>query len=439
MITMKSLVHVLKRWQLALWKKSKIFILLFQTEPEENKRSRLNSLNDLSAAELEQHWRPVLILVPLRLGLTSINRAYLPAIQAFFKLPQCVGIVGGRPNHAVYFIGFSGEELYYLDPHTAQYTVDLDKMTEKVKPDSNYLPEEDTVKVEHEDTVTKDSGDVDFVNEELLEKTKEHDDEEPEMLGNQADLEVLEIEENSHGKEEKARENENDEIEEVEDMDDTTTSSYNSCEDKGKETSFETLASNHSNFEELNQTESFAIVNEESEEANDGILDEVGIEAKEDIEDRDGDTEKVENDLDRAHLNDETEEKNKEEAIDEVQDGNDIVIDQKEGSSRNDVVVDKTPDTKKSLVLEEKPSLEDSTTESTGVRTSDNTNNTEESNEAKEPQQVEETDNFDDSTFHCNDLLYMHFDQLDPSLALGFICKCPDDFNDLMEALKVSI
>lgn len=46
-------------------------------------------------------------------------------------------------------------------------------------------------------------------------------------------------------------------------------------------------------------------------------------------------------------------------------------------------------------------------------------------------------DNFSDDTFHCQDLLHMHFDSLDPSLALGFICKCEDDFDDLVEKLKV--
>ncbi|KAH7700927.1 Protein ATG-4.1 a [Aphelenchoides avenae] len=71
-------------------------------------------------------WRPLLIVVPLRLGLTTINRIYLPAIQEFFKLPQCAGIIGGRPNHAVYFFGSAGDKLVYLDPHACQDFVDLD-------------------------------------------------------------------------------------------------------------------------------------------------------------------------------------------------------------------------------------------------------------------------------------------------------------------------
>ncbi|VDM55907.1 unnamed protein product [Angiostrongylus costaricensis] len=72
-----------------------------------------------SSASNDRHceWRPLLLLVPLRLGLTSINRCYLHAIEEFFKLDSCVGIIGGRPNHALYFIGIAGDRLIYLDPH----------------------------------------------------------------------------------------------------------------------------------------------------------------------------------------------------------------------------------------------------------------------------------------------------------------------------------
>uniref|UniRef100_A0A1I7UZV3 Cysteine protease n=1 Tax=Caenorhabditis tropicalis TaxID=1561998 RepID=A0A1I7UZV3_9PELO len=62
-------------------------------------------------------WRPLLLMIPLRLGLTSMNNCYLPAIQKFFELPQCVGIIGGKPNLAHYFIGIAGSKLFYLDPH----------------------------------------------------------------------------------------------------------------------------------------------------------------------------------------------------------------------------------------------------------------------------------------------------------------------------------
>uniref|UniRef100_A0AC35FY84 Cysteine protease n=1 Tax=Panagrolaimus sp. PS1159 TaxID=55785 RepID=A0AC35FY84_9BILA len=75
----------------------------------------------------EDLWKPLLIIVPLRLGLTVMNRCYLKAIQEYFKLPQCVGIIGGRPNHAVYFYGVAKDKLLYLDPHVCQDSVTVDK------------------------------------------------------------------------------------------------------------------------------------------------------------------------------------------------------------------------------------------------------------------------------------------------------------------------
>lgn len=62
-------------------------------------------------------------------------------------------------------------------------------------------------------------------------------------------------------------------------------------------------------------------------------------------------------------------------------------------------------------------------------------NNLDQTN-SKAPTDEEE---FNDESFHCRDLLHMNFDSLDPSLALGFICKLEDDFNDLVEQLKVGL
>uniref|UniRef100_A0AAY4E2X2 Cysteine protease n=1 Tax=Denticeps clupeoides TaxID=299321 RepID=A0AAY4E2X2_9TELE len=41
-----------------------------------------------------------------------------------FMMPQSLGVIGGKPNSAHYFIGFVGEELIYLDPHTTQPAVE---------------------------------------------------------------------------------------------------------------------------------------------------------------------------------------------------------------------------------------------------------------------------------------------------------------------------
>lgn len=56
--------------------------------------------------------RPLLLMIPLRLGLDHINTCYSTAIFECFKLPQFVGILGGRPRHAVYFFGTVGDKVF---------------------------------------------------------------------------------------------------------------------------------------------------------------------------------------------------------------------------------------------------------------------------------------------------------------------------------------
>lgn len=70
-------------------------------------------------------WRPLVLLIPLRLGLSDINAAYVDTLKRCFTLPQSLGVIGGKPNSARYFIGCVGEELIYLDPHTTQPAVEL--------------------------------------------------------------------------------------------------------------------------------------------------------------------------------------------------------------------------------------------------------------------------------------------------------------------------
>ena len=69
--------------------------------------------------------RPVLILVPLRLGLTGVNPIYFSSIKHYFTLPQCVGIAGGRPSSSYYFVGAQSDSLIYIDPHYTKPSVRL--------------------------------------------------------------------------------------------------------------------------------------------------------------------------------------------------------------------------------------------------------------------------------------------------------------------------
>jgi hypothetical protein len=50
----------------------------------------------------------------------QLNPVYIDQILATFRMPQSLGIVGGRPDSSLYFVGAQGGELLYLDPHQVQ-------------------------------------------------------------------------------------------------------------------------------------------------------------------------------------------------------------------------------------------------------------------------------------------------------------------------------
>ncbi|PVU89724.1 hypothetical protein BB561_005188 [Smittium simulii] len=58
-----------------------------------------------------------LVLLVTRLGIDKINPIYNDFIKFCLTVPQSVGIVGGKPSSALYFVGFDKNDLIYLDPH----------------------------------------------------------------------------------------------------------------------------------------------------------------------------------------------------------------------------------------------------------------------------------------------------------------------------------
>jgi Peptidase family C54 len=50
----------------------------------------------------------------------QVNPRYVPQLRTVLTWPHSIGIVGGRPSSSLYFVGFQGDNVLFLDPHETQ-------------------------------------------------------------------------------------------------------------------------------------------------------------------------------------------------------------------------------------------------------------------------------------------------------------------------------
>ncbi|EDQ90322.1 uncharacterized protein MONBRDRAFT_32051 [Monosiga brevicollis MX1] len=87
-------------------------------------------LDQLRPEEGQAEFEPIMLVLPLRLGIEKIGPQYHARLQLLLRQPWCMGFIGGHDKRAMYIFGYQGHQYFGLDPHrcsaaVAQSTAEL--------------------------------------------------------------------------------------------------------------------------------------------------------------------------------------------------------------------------------------------------------------------------------------------------------------------------
>lgn len=79
-----------------------------------------DGFESMEHGEYDEYVPGHLVFVTSSLGMKAPELNHLQALQRLFDFPELVGIMAGRTNEALFFVGYQDDDFLFLDPHFVQ-------------------------------------------------------------------------------------------------------------------------------------------------------------------------------------------------------------------------------------------------------------------------------------------------------------------------------